>query len=235
MRRQIPLPLGNFDRFNFELYWPGSNRAAVDHLRLVAAGKSADNIYLWGGPATGKSHLLQAACTLAAAAQRQVMYIPLEDTSRLSPDLLQGVDALDLVCLDDIDRAAGKPEWEIAIFNLYNQLQENHMPLIVSARTGPAGIPLTLPDLRSRLAAGVSWHLSSLTETDRLQALKQRATVRGFELPDEVVDYLSKRVARDMHSLFDWLDRLDHASLAQQKKLTVPFVRELLNTIDIQA
>lgn len=232
MRRQIPLPLGNFDRFNFELYWSGSNHAAVEHLRRVAGGETADNIYLWGGPATGKSHLLQAACTLAATAQRQVMYIPLEDTSGLSPDLLQGVDGLDLVCLDDVDRVAGSSEWEIAIFNLYNQLQENHKSLIVSARTGTVGIPLALPDLRSRLAAGVSWHLTPLTEADRLQAVQQRATVRGFELPDEVVDYLSKRVARDMHSLFDWLDRLDHASLAQQKKLTVPFVRELLNNIE---
>jgi len=231
MSSQIPLPFGNFDRFNFDMYWPGPNQQVVDHLRQTARGESVNHVYLWGEEGTGKSHLLQAACTLAASAQRKVVYIPLKEKSQISPDLLHGMASLDLVCIDDMDQAAGSPEWEMAVFNLYNQLTAGRTPWIISARTGPLGLPIQLPDLKSRLMAGVTWHLSGIEEKDRLQALQQRARVRGFELPDEVIDYLSKRVARDMHSLFNWLDRLDQAALVSKKKLTVPFVRNLLNKL----
>jgi len=187
------------------------------------------NVYLWGESGTGKSHLLQAACTLAAASDRKAIYLPLKGEAGITPELLQDVDTLDLVCIDDIDRAAGIAQWEMAIFNLYNRLQSGKRTLVVSADAPPAGIPVALPDLKSRLSAAIAWHLSPLSEAERLQALQQRAKVRGFELPDEVMDFLSRRVARDMHTLFDWLDRMDIASLSQQKKLSVPFVRALLN------
>jgi DnaA family protein len=229
MSSQIPLPFGNYDRFNFELYWPGPNRQAVDHLRQAACGESAQNIYLWGGQGTGKSHLLQAVCTQAAARQAKVIYIPLKEKSRISSDLLHDMESLDLVCIDDVEQAADTTEWEPAIFNLYNRMSAAGTPLIVSASVAPTGLPLQLPDLKSRLSAGVTWRLDGLEENDRLQALRQRARIRGFELPDEVVDYLAKRVARDMHSLFSWLDRMDKASLASKKKLTVPFIRDMLN------
>ena len=64
-----------------------------------------------------------------------------------------------------------------------------------------------------------------------MQALRQRARLRGLELGDEVMAYLSKHLARDTHSLFRFLDRLDQASLAAKRRLTVPFVRELLDKV----
>jgi DnaA-homolog protein len=229
MSSQILLPFGKFDRFNFELYWAGPNQQAVTWLQQSITTKPGVNVYLWGEHGTGKSHLLQAACTLAATRDMQVIYIPLADRSQISPEMLNGIESLDMVCIDDVDAIAGESAWELAIFNLYNQLAAEHKPLLVSARTSPAGLPLQLADLKSRLTASVTWHIVTLEEKDRLLALQQRARVRGFELPDEVMDYLAKRVARDMHSLFSWLDRLDQATLISKKKLTVPFVRELLD------
>jgi len=229
MSSQIPLPLGKFDRFNFELYWPGPNHDAVEYLKQITPKKDGGYVYLWGEHGSGKSHLLQAACTLASSAGGKVVYIPLSQSEQIAPELLQGMESLDMVCIDDIDSVAGDPDWELALFNLYNQLQSNRNLLIVAARIGPMGIDVCLPDLKSRLAAGVTWHLAVLEETHRMQALQQRARLRGFDLPDDVMDFLSRRVDRDMHSLFDWLDRLDQASLVSKKKLTVPFVRTLLN------
>ncbi len=200
----------------------------VDWLQQSITGGPATCIYLWGDHGTGKSHLLQAACTLAATQQKKVIYIPLTERSQMSADMLSGMETLDIVCIDDIDAVSGDADWEVALFNLYNQLLAARRTLIVSARTSPAGLTLQLPDLKSRLAAGVAWHIAPLEEKDRLLALQQRARIRGFELSDEVMEYLARRVARDMHSLFSWLDRLDQATLVSKKKLTVPFVRELL-------
>ena len=73
------------------------------------------------------------------------------------------------------------------------------------------------------------FHLHTLDENQALQSLVRRARSRGFDLPDEVASYLIKRVARDMHSLFSTLDKLDRASLVAKKKLTIPFVKDLLD------
>jgi DnaA family protein len=231
MASQIPLPFGKFDRYNFDLYWPGANQLAVDYLKQFGSSATGGFVYLWGEHGTGKSHLLQAACTLAATTNSKVIYIPLQEKAQFTPAILHDMTPLDLVCIDDLDQIAGDPDWEQALFNLYNQLIADQKSLLVSARSSPAGLSIELPDLKSRLSAGVSWHLVGLNEPDRLQALQQRARLRGFELPAEVLDYLSRRVARDMHSLFAWLDRLDHASLVSKKKLTVPLVRDLLNNL----
>lgn len=228
MSSQIPLPFGKFDRFNFDLYWPGPNLQIVSYLQQSISQTQGNNIYLWGDLGTGKSHLLQAACTLAASRQKKVIYIPLLEKAQMSPDLLNGMESLDLVCIDDIDEVASHEEWEMALFNLYNRMLAEQKTMIVSARNSPGGLALQLADLKSRMSAGITWHLSKLDEKDRLLALQERARVRGFELSDEVMDYLSRRVARDMHTLFSWLDRLDQATLISKKKLTVPFVRELL-------
>ena len=226
---QIPLPFGKFDRFNFELYQAGPNQQLLNWLKQTVTAGPATCIYLWGDHGTGKSHMLQAACTLAAAGQQKVIYIPLQERSQMAPEMLSGMETLDMVCIDDIDAAAGDDDWEIALFNLYNRMVDAHQTLIVSARTSPGGLSLQLPDLKSRLAAGVTWHITALHEKDRLVALQQRAHARGFELSDEVIEYLSRRIARDMHTLSSWLDRLDQATLVSKMKLTVPVVRELLD------
>lgn len=228
MSAQIPLPFGRFDRFNFEQYWPGPNREPVTFLQQAVDSQTATPVYLWGEKGTGRSHLLQATCTLAASQKKKVIYIPLEENSQLNPEMLVGMESLDIVCLDDIGAIAGGYAWEVAIFNLYNRLVAGHRTLIVAADCAPAALPIQLADLKSRLSAGVTWHLQALEEKDRLLALRQRAHARGFELPDDVMEYLARRVARDMHSLFAWLDKLDHATLVSKKKLTVPFVRELI-------
>jgi DnaA family protein len=86
-----------------------------------------------------------------------------------------------------------------------------------------------LPDLASRLAWDLVYRVAPLDEASLLQVLRQRGAMRGMEVPDEVLQYLSRRVPRDVHTLFQWLDKMDEASLSAKKKLTVPFIRDLLS------
>ncbi|MBA1845318.1 DnaA regulatory inactivator Hda, partial [Escherichia coli] len=52
--------------------------------------------------------------------------------------------------------------------------------------------------------------------------------LRGFELPEDVGRFLLKRLDREMRTLFMTLDQLDRASITAQRKLTIPFVKEIL-------
>ena len=226
---QIPLAFNKYQHVDFELYEAGSNQQALQHLQNIISGEDRKNVYLWGKPGTGKSHLLQALCTAAAKAELNVAYVPLAEARGLSALMLEGLEQQALVCLDDIDCIAGKQEWELAIFHLFNRLREVHRPLLFTAQHSPKGSPIQLPDLLSRLGWDHVFHLQSLDEKASLRALQLRARSRGFELSDEVAAYLLKRVARDMHNLFQLLDKLDNASLVAKKKLTIPFVKNLLD------
>jgi DnaA family protein len=149
---------------------------------------------------------------------------------RLVPDVLDELEALALVCIDDIDAIAGDRSWETALFHLYNRIQTSGSRLLVTGHLAPADLPLELADLHSRIAWGWIFQLQLLSDDDKKQALKLRARTRGFELPDDVNDYLLRYFPRDIHGLFALLDRLDTASVVAQRRLTIPFVKSVLHS-----
>lgn len=187
-------------------------------------------IYFWSTESAGRSHLLYAACAQLSAQGEAVGYIPLDKYQSLVPALLEGMEHLALVCLDNIDAIAGNKEWEVAIFDLYNRMLETGTTcLLITANVTPRELTLSLPDLASRLDWGQVYKLKALSDDDKLLALRLRAELRGFELPEDVGRFLLKRLDREMRTLFTTLDRLDHASIAAQRKLTIPFVKETLD------
>lgn len=228
--RQLPLGVRLRDTALFATYHPGPNAEAAAYLRRLADGGLAGGAWLWGGPATGKTHLLQAACAEAAARGRSAAFLPMGGLAGHGPGVLEGWPGEGLLALDELEAVAGDADLERALFGLYNRLAEEGGSLLVASRTAPAGLGLGLPDLRSRLAAGGVFRLEPLAEDERIEALRQRAAHRGLELPVETARFLLRRLPRDMASLCDWLERLDVAALAAQRRLTVPFVAEILRT-----
>jgi DnaA-homolog protein len=220
--RQLPLAVRLRDVAVFDTFEPGPNGAIVELLRDPAAASPA--AWVWGAEGSGKSHLLQAACAAAVRAA----YLPAAGILEAGPAVLEGWEDRALVCLDDIDRLAGRDDWERAVFALFNRLWEHGGCLVVSARASPAATPLVLPDLRSRLAWGGVYRLEPLSDEDRVAALRRRAHFRGFDLPVDAARFLLRRLPRDMRELCGWLDKLDVASLAAARRLTLPFVRDVI-------
>jgi len=228
MNRQLPLGLQMRASARFSGFLAGPNQEPVDQLKQSAVGTGEPFILLWGAAGCGKSHLLQAACHLAAEQDRTVTYVSLVTFAGLPPGLLEGWENFQLVCIDDVHCIAGERSWEEALFNLYNRIREHGGTLNVSSRSAPAGLAFALPDLGSRLGWGLVYQLQPLDDEQRLAALQQRASQRGCEMPAETGRYLLRRLPRDMPALFALLDRLDEASLVAQRKLTVPFVKSVL-------
>ncbi|HEX3836130.1 MAG TPA: DnaA regulatory inactivator Hda [Steroidobacteraceae bacterium] len=224
---QLPLGLRLADRAVFDTFWPQGNEQLLAHLRSIAGGAMSGTTWLAGPHASGKSHLLQAACALLPA-PRRCGYFPLRQLAALGPAALEGLPHLDLVCLDDVQQVAGQPQWEHALFGLYRELEERGGSLLVAAPEAPALIPWQLPDLGSRFMAAAIHAVRALDEGAQRAALTLRAKVRGFELPDEVARWLQRRYARDMGTLYQLLDTLDSAALVAQRRLTLPFIRSVL-------
>jgi len=228
MNEQLPLGLHLRASARFSSFVPGAHRELYLQLQQVAAGDAPGPLYCWGMAGTGKTHLLQACCYHADNAGRSAAYLSLRDHLQLSPAVLGGWESFRLVCIDDIDAIAGQAAWEEALFHLYNRLLESGSQLVVSATLAPAQLTVQLPDLQSRLAAGLVYQLHPLNDDQSLEALCLRARQRGFELPEDTGRYLLRHLPRDLPALMNLLERLDTASLAAQRKLTVPFVKSVL-------
>ena len=230
--QQLSLGVSLNDDATFENFYApdlARNALVVDGLKRQVLGEGDSFVYLWGAPGAGLTHLLQASCHYAQTLGRSVQYLPLRDMVGYAPgEIFAGLEALDLVCLDCLASIAGRADWELAIFNLYNNLREAGGKLLVAAEHGPQELAVDLPDLRSRLQWGVTYQVRNLSDDDKQQALQLRARARGLDLNDEVAQFIIQRLSRDTNELFWQLQRLDHASLAEQRKLTIPFVKKVL-------
>lgn len=205
----------------YENFAPGRNLELLTALRLP----SALPMWLWGAHGAGKTHLLQAAC---AAAGEAAAYFPLDRSLSLPPEALAGYERSHVLCIDDVEKVAGDPDWERALFRLFNEAAELHSRLIFAASVAPRQAPWILDDWRSRAAACVVYQLHELDDEGRIEALRLRAAQRGLQLPVETSVYLLKRMPRDLPSLFEVLDALDEASMVEQRRLTIPFIRDEL-------
>lgn len=227
---QLSLPVHLPDDETFNSYYPAAgNDELIQSLQACAEGVAEQSVFLWGPVKSGRTHLMHAACAHANDLGRSSFYLPLGIHASISPELLEGLEQLDLICIDDVDAIAGHPLWEEAIFDLYNRVAENsNCSLIVSASVAPSDSEFALPDLISRMQWGINYQLQPMADDEKLAALQRRAAMRGLQLPEDVGRFLLNRLARDLRTLFDVLDRLDKDSLVHKRKLTIPFVKEML-------
>jgi DnaA family protein len=223
--RQLPLRVRLHDRALFASYLPGPNAQVTAQLAALAGHQRAGFWWLCGPEGSGKTHLLQALCSAAGEGAR---YVPLSELVAYGPAALAEWQGARWLCLDEAGAVIGNGEWERALFGVYRDCEERGASLLIAAREAPPQLSFALPDLASRCAAGLRLALRTLDEHEQLAALRLRAKQRGFDLPDETARYLQRRLPRDMRSLFTVLDDLDTAALAAQRRLTVPFIRDVL-------
>jgi DnaA family protein len=228
MSAQLPLALRWPAHQRFDAFVAGENGVALDLLRHAATEAAQSMLYLSGSLGSGRTHLLIATCAAANEAGRSAQYLPLATLRANAPVSIRAFGGSDLLALDDVDAIAGDAAAEHALFDLYNRCRADGATLLFAAAAPPAQIGLALPDLVSRLSACTQISLKPLAESERRDLLRDRAAARGIEIDDAVIDWLFAREKRDLASLFAVLDRIDSASLAAQRRVTVPFLRKML-------
>ena len=227
MKNQLPLSFQAPENATLDNFVTGDNKQLLYSL----ADEQENLVFLWGEAGSGKSHLLQAICTSCSNQGKNSLYLPLQATEDWTPELFDGLEAMDMVCLDNIDNIIGQRNWEEAFFHFFNRLREAGGRLIVAARSNAHNLGIDLPDLRTRLGWGVTYQVRPLCDDDKMTALRVRANERGFDMSNEVARYLMKYASRDMRELIELLNRLDYASLAEQRKLTIPFIKRFLVSV----
>jgi DnaA-homolog protein len=235
MSKQLLLPVNLHEHLSFDNFLVGENTQVVSHLKNLLSNISEQTGGNWlnviSAPSGyGKSHLLFALVNLANDNQLSAAYLSFNDKHTLMPSMLEGLENFDLVCLDDIEQIIDDLAWQVALFDLINRVKEaKNGKLVLCSGVPLPSLDLRLADLSSRLNWGLSFRLKELDEEQRLSALQMRAQQRGLHLPTEVAKFLMNRHQRDLSALIASLDTLDEVSLSQQRKLTIPFVKSVLD------
>jgi len=236
MTGQTVIPVNAENEFTFANFLIGENGALVQQLEGAVnqasseSGRiknSPDGIYLWAESGAGKSHLIHGLCELARSKWFECHFLSLSEVNIL--DRLKEHDfAGRLVCVDNLQVICGNKELEIAFLSFYERLRAAAGCLVVAARKPPNESGFVLADLASRLNAGAIWRVVPMTDHDKKIALRRRAELRGFVLNEQVMDFVMTHFDRDTVSLFALLDRIDRASLVHHRKVTVPFIKEII-------
>lgn len=225
---QLPLDVQLADYAVFDTWFAGSNGALVHALREAATVKTCTICWVWGPVGSGRTHLLQACVNEAHQQGNRTAYLSLNPDSGIEPDMAMAMDGLDVLCVDDIDQVAGDAAWEQALFNLYEGIRQRGARLIMAAEKSPLHCSFALPDLVSRFTSGATFRVNTLTDEEKISAMKLRAHWRGLDLPDDVAKYLFARIERSNVKLFEVLDRLDKKALVEKKRLTIPLAKSVL-------
>ncbi len=227
---QLPLEFNLLDNSTFtNFFFSDNNQQLLFALKnFVDFKNNQENFfYLWGNKEVGKTHLLQACCGVQLSQNIPAMYLSLKNNLNGNMDFFDGLENLSLLCLDDLNLMADS-NLEEKLFYLFNNIRAKQHKLIVAADCAPSSLKLQLPDLRSRMSWGITYYLHALTEQEKIAALIMRAEQIGLNLSETVANFLISRVSRSTGQLFGTLESLDIASLAAKRKLTIPFVKEVL-------
>lgn len=226
--RQLPLNIRLDTSANFANFFVGKNQLLLDYLQNFLDNNEDWFVYLWGAAASGRTHLLQASCHLAESLQWPTAYIPLAEHKNFSPAILDNLEKFSLVILDDVSSIISHHAWEEALFHLYNRIHIAQHKLIMSADQAPQSLAMCLADLQSRIAMATTFKLQALTDAEKLSVLQLRAMQYGLTLPLNVARFMLHHCPRDLTSLFTSFEKLEDASLAAKRKLTIPFIKQVL-------
>ncbi|WP_196157778.1 DnaA regulatory inactivator Hda [Reinekea sp. G2M2-21] len=226
--QQMPLHVGFREDAVFEHYLPGENAVAVGTLRQALAKLSDHLIFLWGARGTGVSHLLQAAIHDLQTQGLDALYLPLGECIDYGPDALDGLDEMQALAIDDIDLVAEHEQWQEALFHLYNRMRDAEKLLIVGGQRSPLHLTLTLADLKSRLSSGLTLQLIPMGDEDRVDWVIWKGRRRGLVIERDVAEFLITRHNQNMSELVATFDQLDSASLAEKRRITIPFLKQVL-------
>ena len=226
--KQIALDIGLSPGPQLSNFFAGPNEAALRHLQLWTGSPTRSPVptYLWGPVGSGKTHLLKS---VREALREQGATVGWIDASVHEPPAFR--DDWAAVLLDDVHRYSAVQQH--AAFNWFVNAMTpgSGQPHAVLAAGDAPPADLTLrEDLRTRLGWGHVFQLQALTEPECRAVLRQEADARGVFLGDEVMDFMLTRFSRDLGSLMELLDQLDHYALQSKRAITIPLLKSMLES-----
>ena len=223
---QLPLDIQLDDSAKLENFYAGENCQVIERLNSLTLS-GGEFYFVWGGEGVGKSHLAQAICHKVSEQGQTGVYFPLSNQG-LKPEILDGLEFADLVCLDGLELVTGNADWEEALFDLFNRLKACDRNLVIFAELPLTTLGINLADLHSRLSSMEVYKLKPVQSEEQVDFVIQVGLFRGLDISIEVASFILARTNREVSKLVNIIQLLDRQSLAHQRKITIPFVKSIL-------
>ncbi len=222
---QLPLPNinvrphnGRFLKkdFTFDQFVVGGNNdfAYSASLSLASRNDSRQNsLFLLSKTGMGKSHLSQAIShyILSEHPSERVYYMTAEDFSN---EMVQAFrhdsinkfkakyrNGCDVLLLEDVHYLSGKERTQIELALTLDTLFESGKKIIFSSCYLPVDIPKLNDKLQSRLSSSLISNIEPPDFRTRIRILQKKALHNGYEMPEDVMQYLAGELTEDVRQL----------------------------------
>ena len=224
--KQLTFPWNNVNKSSLEGFFTSRENSHL--LSLLKDRDFLDDLFIYGTKESGKTFLLQAICNSYSSVSKLSLYIPLKKVMNYGVEIFESLENIDLICIDGIEEAISKIEWEKAIFNLINKALISETRLILTSSKDLKSLNFSLPDLESRIRKIQSYELYPINDKDILDALKYISKLTSINLGDKEARYLVTYSQRNISNLVHILESLDQLSMEMKRKITIPLIKEVI-------
>ena len=224
--KQLTFPWNKVNKSSLEGFYTSQENSHL--LSLLKDNDFLDDLFIYGTKESGKTFLLQAMCNFYSSVSKSSLYIPLKKVMNYGIEIFDSLENIDLICVDGIEEAISKIEWEKAIFNLINKALISESRLILTSAKELKSLNFLLPDLESRIRKIQSYELYPINDKDIFDALKYISKLTSINLGDKEAKYLVTYSQRNISNLVHILESLDQLSMEMKRKITIPLIKEVI-------
>ena len=227
--RQLALQIQINERASLDNFFISkNNNKAIQILKnILERSNNGAQIFIDDLGSNGKSYLLQAICNDFSNSNNSTIYIPMQKAINLEPSILEGINDLNLICLDDIDLISNQRDWELALFNLINECYEKDCFLLLSGSIDKLEV---IPDLISRIKKMEILRLKAIDDDELLRATQSISKNLNIEISDKNMNYLINNSRRDIKTVFRTLSQLEKESLERKKSIGLNLIKEVIQS-----
>ena len=207
----------------------------IDAVRQLHVGLIGQ-LYLFGSPATGKSHLLSAICESFIDIDKSAICLSLNELVNTDVNVLSSLENFDVIAIDDLDVLEHSSQWQEALFHLINRSREGQRQLLFAANKPASELPFQLTDLLSRLAQAPTFKVPDGHQlADRQALLESILRRRGWQFDERILDYLLIEGPHRIGAMMEVLNYIQPMfSNLGRSNISKAVIGDALRTIDEQ-
>lgn len=236
-------------RNTFETYIVGGNNMMAHAAATRVAqspGQAFNPLFISGSTGLGKTHLMHAIghTVLKANPHAKVIYLT---TEKFTNEYVQAIKenalvqfrrryrSVDVLLLDDVQFLGGKEGIQEEFFHTFNELHSAGKQIVLTSDRRASEIKALEARLVSRFDWGLPTDIQAPNYETRLAILRSKAAAFGHKLPDDVLDFIAKNVAKNVRALEGALLKVSSAAfLLSTGPVDVALAEQLLQPILIE-
>ena len=220
-----------------------SNQLAHAAAKAVAQnpGTTYNPLFIYGPVGLGKTHLIRAIGTeIRRTTDKEVLYVTAE---KFTNEVISAIQAnktarlksryrkVDVLMIDDIQFMAGKVQTQEEFFHTFNALKDSEKQIVLTSDRPPKAIATLEERLMSRLTMGMIADLGPPELETRIAILRTKAKERGYEVSDEVCDFIAKSFQQNVRELEGALIRVAANAELIGEPLSVELAERVLGSM----